>query len=158
MNHLFTLVLLFSSGLLWGQSLEIEDAFYPKKLPEMTSWRAIESYWEGEIKQIESQMKYRKPTPELLYRMVIARHNIGDENLLELIEIMDNAITLNPDNPKYFAVRGILKFNWGAYSESFGIESACPDIQKAIGMDLPIELQKSSSIRRIQSHRACDHR
>jgi hypothetical protein len=155
MKNLILIGLIVLSLNLFGQGLGIESQFYSSNVPEMKTWDDIKKYWEKEIQNLNVKIKSDKNNPELIYKLVVAKHNSGEQNLVELIKQLDKAISINPNRPKYYAVRGIIKYNWGAWSPDYDIGEGCPDVKKAIKMGLSKNLKSSESIVGVLEHPSC---
>lgn len=155
MKNLILIAFTILSLNLFGQGLGIESNFYSANVPEMTSWTEMKNYWENEVKTLNAKIASNEKNSELIYKLAIAKHNAGEQNLLELIKLLDKAILINPNKPKYYAVRGIIKYNWGAWSKNYDIGQGCPDVKKAIAMGLPEDLKKSESIVGVLEHPSC---
>lgn len=155
MKNLILLIALLGTINLFGQGYGIETNFYSSEVPEMKTWDEMKQYWEGEVKSQNAKIEANKNDPELLYKLAIARHNTNEQNLLELIDLLNKAITLKSNEPKYYAVRGIIKYNWGAWSQDYDIGESCSDIKKSISMGLSKELKSNESIVGILKHPSC---
>lgn len=155
MKHLILIGFIALNLNFFGQGLGIESTFYSSNVPEMKTWNDIKKYWEKEIQNLNVKIKSDKNNPELIYKLVIAKHNSNEQNLIGLIKQLDKAISTNPNRPKYYAVRGIIKYNWGAWSPDYDIGKGCPDVKKAIKIGLSKDLKSSESIIGVLAHPSC---
>lgn len=155
MKSLLIILAITCSVFSFSQGYGIEDNFYPSQVRELDSWYEIKRFWESEIDRISKEIKIRRDNSELLYQLAIARHNANEQNLIELIELLDKAISMNPKKAKYYAVRGIIKYNWGAWSPDYDIGEGCPDIKKSIALGLSGKLKENESIVGILGHPSC---
>ena len=139
----------------FGQGLGIENEFYSSEVPTLKGWDNIKAFWKGEIVKLEQEIQKKGNKPELIYKLTIAKYNSGEQDLMSLIKALDKAISLNSKKSNYYAVRGIIKYSWGAYSPSYDIGEGCPDIKKSIRMGLANNLKNSESIKGVLSHPSC---
>ena len=72
------------------------------------------------------------------------------------IDMLDLAIAQEPTNANFHAVRGIIKYNWGAWSYDYDIGEGCLDIRKAISLGLSITITNSETITGILDHPSCN--
>ena len=156
MKHLILIGFFTLSLNFFGQGIGIESSFYSSNVPEMKTWDIIKKYWEKEVQNLNVKIKSDNNNSELLYKLAIARHNSNEQDLLELIKLLDKAISINPNRPKYYAVRGIIKYNWGAWSKEYDIGQGCPDVKKAIKMGLSKDLKSSESMVSVLEHPSCN--
>ncbi len=96
-----------------------------------------------------------KTNADILYRMAIILHETGEQNLMICIKMLDMAISQNPSNANYYAVRGIIKYNWGAWSPDYDISEGCSDINNAISLGISTRIRNSETITGILRHPSC---
>ena len=138
-----------------GQGFNIEPNFYTAAVPETGTWKETKAFWDNEVVRLKAKNVQGKAKADVLYALAIALHESGTNDMLELIALLDTAIEMNPLEAKYYAVRGIVKYNWGGYSPDYDLSEGCPDIEKAKTLGLPREMLANESMTDIPKHPNC---
>jgi hypothetical protein len=151
---LLTFVSLFFVQFSFAQGFGVGVEFYPDQIPQGKEYD--QKYWKKKVKQNNRKCRKYPNNETLLYKCAIAKSYILTNDMTEIIDLLDRAIQLDSLQPKFYAVRGIIKYDWGAYSPDYDIAEGCPDIRKALEMDLEEKLKHNEAINGILNHPSCN--
>ncbi|XOV66280.1 MAG: hypothetical protein ACFHU9_11640 [Fluviicola sp.] len=151
-SYLAFFIFLLTVSFAHGQGYGVDDIFYPYRVKKAKSLDT--SFWEKQAKKLSRKAKKKKGA-ELLCALAIAKTHINSNDLTESINLLDQAIQLDSLNAEYYAVRGIIKYDWGVYSQDYNVSESCSDILKALELGLDSTLHNNTAIAGILSHPAC---
>jgi hypothetical protein len=134
-----------------GYGIGIE--FYPDPIPEGKLFN--QDFWEKKVKKLARKSRKSPNDARLLYKLAIAKGYVITNDMTDIIMLLDSAIEVDSTQAKFYAVRGIVKYDWGAYSPDFDIAEGCPDIRKALEMGLKENLKSNEAINGILNHPSC---
>lgn len=147
-----SLLLFGNHSLSQGYGVGIE--FYPNPIRETKL--LDQSFWNKKVKKLSRKHSRSPNNAELIYKLAIAKSYVLTNDLTDIIVLLDKAINLDSTQAKYYAVRGIVKYDWGAYSPDYDISEGCPDIKKALEFGLIEKLKRNEAINGILNHPSCN--
>lgn len=151
---LTSIAVLIFGHLLIAQGYGIGYEFYPDSLPQDKLYDQY--FWDKEVEELILECRESPSDATLLYKLAIAKSYIMNDDLTEIILLLDQAIEIDSTQARFYAVRGIVKYDWGAYSPDYDIAEGCPDVRKALEMDLEEKLKRNEAINGILNHPSCN--
>jgi hypothetical protein len=137
-----------------AQGYGVSSNFYIKRVSKKKE--SNNAYWERQVKKLSNKYLNDSLNTEILYGLAIAKSRIFDtRDAQESINLLDKAIVLDSLNAKYYAVRGIIKYDWGIWSKEYTPSDGCEDINKAIDLGLSAKLKDNEAIIGILNHPNC---
>ena len=154
-QHIYLLISLIVFALNCNaQGYGISNKFYIKQVSEKNSFS--DAYWKKQVKKLSRKSQKNPDNSEYLYALAIAKQRIFDaRDAQESIKLLNKAIELDSTKAKYYAVRGIIKYDWGVWSQEYTPSDGCIDINKAIELGLSEELKNDEAIIGIPTHPNC---
>jgi len=153
-RNIIIIYLLVLPALSIAQGYGVSSDFYIKKVTKKKEFD--NQFWEKQVKKLSRKHSRDSLNPDVLYGLAIAKSRIFDSrDAQESIDLLDRAIAIDSSNAKYFAVRGIIKYDWGVWSEEYTPSDGCEDINKAIDLGLSEKLKQDVAIIGILKHPNC---
>jgi hypothetical protein len=151
----YVLIWLLSLPVLsFGQGYGVSSEFYIKRVSKKNEIN--NEYWEKQIKKLSRKYSKDSLNPEILYGLAITKSRVFDSrDAQESIDLLNKAIAIDNSKAKYYAVRGIIKYDWGVWSKEYSPNDGCNDIKKALEIGFEPKLQKNDAIIGILYHPDC---
>ena len=151
---LVTIALLLFGQFASAQGYGIEYDFYPDPIPKEKLYD--QDFWKKKVENLTRKSQESPNDATLLYKLALAKSYVMTNYKTDIILLLDRVIEIDSTQAKFYAVRGIVKYNWGAYSPDYDIAEGCPDIRKALEVGLEEKLRSSEAIRGILNHPSCN--
>jgi hypothetical protein len=151
---LITSIILLTGQFAIAQSYGVGQEFYSDSIPE--GKLHSQDYWKEKTNELSKENEESPNNPMLMYKLAIAKSHVMSIDLMESIHLLDKAIKIDSTQAKFYAVRGIIKYDWGAYSPDYDIAEGCPDIRKSLEMGLEERLKTNEVIIGILKHPSCN--
>jgi|SRR5690554_1225814 len=151
---LVTMIIILLGQFTLAQGYGVKQDFYPDSIPEGKLYD--QDFWKEKSEVLSKESEESPNDPMLLYKLAIAKSNVMSNDLTDVILLLDKAIEIDSTQAKIYAVRGIIKYDWGAYSPDYDISEGCPDIRKSLEMGLEDRLKNNEAIIGILNHPSCN--